>query len=66
MHNFKINYYVQHIEFLTDMAGIEPACVIMSFDELIDGVDDSKKVPEKKRDLLAEKIKEKARKCIRE
>ena len=36
------------------------ACVIMPLDELIEGVDDSKKVPEKKREILAEKIKEKA------
>ena len=36
------------------------ACVIMPLDDLIDGIDDSKKVPEKKREMLAEKIKEKA------
>lgn len=38
------------------------ACVIMPLDEkiLIDGIDDSKKVSEKKREELAAKIKEKA------
>ena len=36
------------------------ACVIMPLDSLIDGIDDSKKVPEKKREILAEQIKEKA------
>lgn len=35
-------------------------CVIMPLDEIIEGVDDSKKVPEKKRKILAEQIKEKA------
>lgn len=40
-----------------------PVCVsvvIMPLDDLIDGIDDSKKLSEKKRLLLAEKIKEKA------
>lgn len=36
------------------------AAVIMPLDDLIEGVDDSKKLSEKKRDLLLEKIKEKA------
>jgi ribonuclease HII len=36
------------------------AAVIMPLDELIEGVDDSKKVAKKKRELLAEKIKQKA------
>lgn len=36
------------------------ACVIMPLDDLIDGVDDSKKLSEKKREMLFEKIKEKA------
>lgn len=36
------------------------ACVIMSLDNLIDGIDDSKKISEKKREMLAEKIKETA------
>ena len=35
-------------------------CVIMPLDDIIDGVDDSKKLSEKKRNELAEKIKEKA------
>ena len=36
------------------------AAVIMPLDEIIPGVDDSKKVSEKKREILFEKIKEKA------
>lgn len=36
------------------------ACVIMPLDDIIDGVDDSKKLSEKKREMLFEKIKEKA------
>lgn len=36
------------------------ACVIMPLDDLIEGVDDSKKLSEKKREMLFEKIKEKA------
>lgn len=36
------------------------ACVIMPLDDIIEGVDDSKKVSEKKRNLLFEQIKEKA------
>lgn len=36
------------------------ACVIMPLDDVIEGVDDSKKLSEKKRDALFEKIKEKA------
>lgn len=36
------------------------ACVIMPLDDLIEGVDDSKKLSEKKRELLFEQIKEKA------
>ena len=36
------------------------ACVIMTLDDIIEGVDDSKKVSEKKRKLLFEQIKEKA------
>lgn len=36
------------------------ACVMMPLDEIIEGVDDSKKISEKKRELLFEQIKEKA------
>ena len=36
------------------------ACVIMPLDDMIEGIDDSKKLSEKKRDALFEKIKEKA------
>ena len=36
------------------------ACVMMPLDDIIEGVDDSKKVSEKKRNLLYEQIKEKA------
>ena len=36
------------------------ACVMMPLDDIIEGVDDSKKISEKKRDLLFEQIKEKA------
>ena len=36
------------------------ACVMMPLDDIIDGVDDSKKLSEKKRNMLAEQIKEKA------
>ena len=36
------------------------ACVIMPLDDIIEGVDDSKKISEKKRNLIAEQIKEKA------
>ena len=36
------------------------ACVIMPLDDVIEGIDDSKKLSEKKRDALFEKIKEKA------
>lgn len=36
------------------------ACVMMSLDDIIEGVDDSKKLSEKKREMLFEKIKEKA------
>ena len=36
------------------------ACVIMPLDDLIDGVDDSKKLSEKKREAFSELIKEKA------
>lgn len=36
------------------------ACVIMPLDDIIEGIDDSKKLSEKKRNELAEKIKEKA------
>lgn len=36
------------------------ACVIMPLDDVIEGIDDSKKLSEKKRVILAEKIKEKA------
>ena len=36
------------------------ACVMMPLDDIIEGVDDSKKISEKKRELLAEQIKEKA------
>ena len=36
------------------------ACVIMPLDDIIEGVDDSKKVSEKKRKILFEQIKEKA------
>ena len=36
------------------------ACAIMPLDDIIEGVDDSKKISEKKRELLFEKIREKA------
>lgn len=36
------------------------ACVVMPLDDIIEGIDDSKKVSEKKRKLLFEQIKEKA------
>lgn len=36
------------------------AAVIMPLDDLIEGIDDSKKLSEKKRNILSEKIKEKA------
>ena len=36
------------------------ACVIMPLDDIIEGVDDSKKLSEKKRDFLFDKIIEKA------
>ncbi len=36
------------------------ACVIMPLDDIIEGIDDSKKLSEKKRNLLFEQIKEKA------
>ncbi len=36
------------------------ACVIMPLDDLIEGIDDSKKISEKKREKLAEEIKAKA------
>ena len=36
------------------------ACVIMPLDDIIDGVDDSKKLSEKKREILYDKIIEKA------
>ena len=36
------------------------ACVMMPLDDVIEGVDDSKKISEKKRELLFEQIKEKA------
>lgn len=36
------------------------ACVMMSLDDLIEGIDDSKKLSEKKREMLFEQIKEKA------
>lgn len=36
------------------------ACVIMPMDELIEGINDSKKLTEKKRELLYQQIKEKA------
>ena len=39
------------------------AAVIMPLDDIIDGVDDSKKVSAKKREVLAELIKEKAIAC---
>ncbi len=43
------------------LAGPVVCCaVIMPLDDLVEGVDDSKKLSEKKRVLLAEKIKEKA------
>lgn len=43
------------------LAGPVVCCaVIMPLDDLIDGVDDSKKLTEKKREILAQKIKEKA------
>ncbi len=50
------------------LAGPVVCCaVIMPKDQIIDGVDDSKKLSEKKRELLAEQIKEKAVSyCIKE
>lgn len=36
------------------------ACVMMPLDDIIEGVDDSKKLSEKKREMLFEEIKEKA------
>jgi len=50
------------------LAGPVVCCaVIMPMDDLIEGVDDSKKLTEKKREILAEKIKEKAVSyCIKE
>ena len=36
------------------------ACVIMPLNDIIEGIDDSKKISEKKRNLFYEKIKEKA------
>lgn len=36
------------------------ACAMMPLDDLIDGIDDSKKLSEKKREMLFEQIKEKA------
>lgn len=36
------------------------ACVIMPLDDIIEGIDDSKKISEKKRELFAEQIKEKS------
>lgn len=39
---------------------VTAACCIMDLTDIIDGVDDSKKLTEKKRDLLFDKIKEKA------
>ena len=43
------------------LAGPVVCCaVVMPLDELIDGVDDSKKLTEKKREILAELIKQKA------
>ena len=36
------------------------ACVMMPLDDIVEGVDDSKKISEKKRDLLFEQIKEKS------
>ena len=43
------------------LAGPVVCCaVIMPLDDIIDGVDDSKKLSEKKRQMLSEKIKEKA------
>lgn len=50
------------------LAGPVVCCaVIMPKDQIIDGVDDSKKLSEKKREMLAEQIKEKAVSfCIKE
>lgn len=39
---------------------VTAACCIMDLTDIIDGVDDSKKLTEKKRELLFDKIKEKA------
>lgn len=39
---------------------VTAACCIMDLSDIIDGVDDSKKLTEKKRELLFDKIKEKA------
>ena len=39
---------------------VTAACCIMDFTDIIDGVDDSKKLTEKKRELLFDKIEEKA------
>ena len=46
------------------LAGPVVCCaVVMPVDQLIDGVDDSKKVPEKKREKLAEEIRARAVSC---
>ena len=46
------------------LAGPVVCCaVVMPLDDIIEGVDDSKKLTEKKRVALAEKIKEKAISC---
>ena len=43
------------------LAGPVVCCaIIMPLDDILDGVDDSKKLSEKKREALAEQIKEKA------
>ena len=39
------------------------ACVIMPLDDIIDGIDDSKKLSEKKREMLFDKIMQKAIAC---
>ncbi len=69
----KLEYERKHIENgLKFVAGVDEVgrgplagpvvccAVIMPLDDIIDGVDDSKKLSEKKREEIAEKIKEKA------
>ncbi len=66
---YEINHYGQGARYVAGvdevgrgpLAGPVVCCaVIMPLDDIIDGVDDSKKISEKKRQILSEKIKEKA------